>query len=147
MKIARQITCLNPSPSLLANRERLWTFDMDKSHIRGRYNFVRVIKRSHCQPFCAHVSAQLKWIHTCTLLIKRNCLVKIFSVSCVSIFGTKGSLIPIVRRVNVHYFPYGYSILPPSFSPSFLKIFATGSHYAAKAGLKLMILLPQSLKY
>jgi hypothetical protein len=72
----------NPSPSLLANQEGLWTFDLDKSQVRGRYNCVRDIRRSHCWPFCAHMSAQLEWIHTCTLLIKRNCPVKIFYLVC-----------------------------------------------------------------
>jgi hypothetical protein len=93
-KLPTKLCALTHPLSLLANWEGLWTFKLDKSQVRGKYNCVRDIRRSHCQPFCAHVSTQLEWIHACTLLIKRNCLVKIFSVSCVSVFSTRESLIP-----------------------------------------------------
>jgi hypothetical protein len=84
-KIAHQITCPGPAPRLLANQERLWTFDLNKSQVRGRYNCVRDIRRSYCQPFCARVcSAGVSSLH---LLIKRNCLVKIF-LSLVCLFLT-----------------------------------------------------------
>jgi hypothetical protein len=89
------LRALTHPASLLANWEILWTFDPDKSQVRGRYNCIRDIRRSHCQPFRAHMSAQLEWIHACTLLIKRNCLVKIFCL-CGSVFGTRGSLIPTI---------------------------------------------------
>jgi hypothetical protein len=78
-----KLYALTQPPSLLANRGRLWTFDLDKSWVRGKYNYIRDIRRSHCQPFCARMSAQLEWVHTCTLLIKKHCLVKIFCLSCV----------------------------------------------------------------
>jgi hypothetical protein len=86
----RALTC--PS-SLLAIQERLWTFDLDKSQVRSRCNCVRDIRRSHYQSFCAHMSHSVEWICACTLLIKRNCLVKIFSVSHVPVFNTGRSLI------------------------------------------------------
>jgi hypothetical protein len=94
-------SCTAPLPtklhalSLLANQERLWTFDLDKSQVRGRYDSVRDIKRSHCQPSCA-----------CMLLIgsehmlapswSREIALSRFSVSCVSVFGTGESLIPTI---------------------------------------------------
>jgi hypothetical protein len=91
-KLPTKLYFLTHTPSLLANWGRLWTFNLDKFQVRGRYNLVRDIRRSHCWPFCAHMSA---W----TLLIKRNCLVKIFSVSHVSVFGTGASLIPTRQKV------------------------------------------------
>jgi hypothetical protein len=78
-----KLRALTHPPSLLTSWERLWTFDLDKSQVRGRYSCVRDIRRSHCQPFCAHMSAQLEWVYACTILIKRNCPVKIFCLSCV----------------------------------------------------------------
>jgi hypothetical protein len=72
-KLPAKLRALTHSPSLLANGERLWTFDLDKSQVRRRYSCVRDIRRSHCRPFCAHMSTQLEWIHACTLLTKRNC--------------------------------------------------------------------------
>jgi hypothetical protein len=95
-KLPAKLCVLTHPPSLLANRERLWTFDLDKSQVRGWYNCVRDIRRNYCQPFCVHMSAQLEWIRACTLFIKRNCLVKFFSVSRVSVFSTSGSLIPTI---------------------------------------------------
>jgi hypothetical protein len=77
-----KLHALTHPPSLLDNMERLFTFDLDKSQMRGRYNWVRDVRRSHCQPFCACVFAYLEWAHACTLLIKRNCLVKIFCLLC-----------------------------------------------------------------
>jgi hypothetical protein len=49
------------------------------------------------------VSAQLEWVHACSLLIKRNCLLKIFSVSHISVFGTGGYLIPTKLRINLQW--------------------------------------------
>jgi hypothetical protein len=95
-KLPAKLCALTHPLSLLANQEKLWTFDLDKSQVRSSYNFVRDIRRSHCQPFCAYKSIQLKWICACTLLSKRNCLVKSFSVSRVSVFGIRESLIPTI---------------------------------------------------
>jgi hypothetical protein len=81
--LSAKLYALTHLPSLSANQGRLWTFDLDKSWLRGRYNCVRDIRRSHGWPFCALVSAQLEYVHACTLLIKRNCLVKTFCLSCV----------------------------------------------------------------
>jgi hypothetical protein len=64
----KQHALMHP-PSLSANREGLWFFDLDKSQVRGRYDCLRDIRRSHCQPFCACMFAQLEWAHICTLLI------------------------------------------------------------------------------
>jgi hypothetical protein len=81
-KLPTKLRSLTHPPSLLANRERLRTSDLGKSQVGGRYNCIRDVRRSHCRPSCAHVSAQLEWVHACTLLIKRNCLVNIFCLSC-----------------------------------------------------------------
>jgi hypothetical protein len=78
-----KLHALTHPPSLLANWGRLWIFDLDKSQVRGRYVWVRDIRRSHCQPFCAcvllsrseHMLA-LSWSRT-------NYLVKIFCLLCV----------------------------------------------------------------
>jgi hypothetical protein len=67
-----KLCALTHSLNLSANGKRLWTFDLDKSQVRGRYNCIRDIRKSHCQPFCAHRSAQQEWAHACTLLIKKK---------------------------------------------------------------------------
>jgi hypothetical protein len=103
-KLPAKSCALTHPLSLLANRERSWTFDLNKSQVRGRCNYIRDIRRSHCPPFCAHVFAQLEWIRACTLLIKRNCLVKIFSVSPVSVFCTRRSLIPTIWEPGPGYY-------------------------------------------
>jgi hypothetical protein len=81
--LSAELYALTHPPSLLVNRGRLWTFDLDKSWVRGRYNSIRDIRWGHTGPFCVHVSAQLEWTHACTLLIKRNYLIKIFCLSYV----------------------------------------------------------------
>jgi hypothetical protein len=87
--------CLTHLPSLLANQERLWTFDLDKSHVRGRYNCVRDVRRSHCQPFCACVL--LSWSeHMLAPSWSREIALSRFSVSSVSIFSTRGLSIPTI---------------------------------------------------
>jgi hypothetical protein len=58
-KLPAKLRDLAYPPSLLANWERLWNFDLDKSQVRHRYNCIRAIRRTHWQSFCAHVSAQL----------------------------------------------------------------------------------------
>jgi hypothetical protein len=88
----KQCTLIH-SPSLLANQEivNLWPGQIPG---RGRYNCIRPLMRCHCQPFCAHVSTQLEWICACTLLNKRNCLVKIsfvFPVSVLEGFNSKNN--------------------------------------------------------
>jgi hypothetical protein len=80
MKIAHQIAC--PNPSLLANQERLWTFDLDKSQVRGRYNCIRDIRRSHCQSFCACVLLRGSEY----MLDQGKISLSRFSVFCVSCF-------------------------------------------------------------
>jgi hypothetical protein len=82
-KLSTKLRALMHPLSFLANQKRLWTFDLDKSQVRGKYNCIRDIRRSHCWPFCAWVSAQLEWVYACPLLIKRNCLVKIFCLGLV----------------------------------------------------------------
>jgi hypothetical protein len=91
--IVHQTACPNPSPKPFSQSGRLWTFDLDKSQVRGKYDCVRDIRRSHCQPLCACVFAQLEWAHARTLLIKRKLPCQDF-VSYVSVFGTGVSLIP-----------------------------------------------------
>jgi hypothetical protein len=68
-----KLYALTHPPSLLANWEDCEPLTwMDKSQVRGRYNCLRDIRRSHCQPFCASVFAQLERAHACTRLIKRK---------------------------------------------------------------------------
>jgi hypothetical protein len=55
---------------------------------KGQVQLCLGYRRSHCQPFCGHMSTQLEWIHACILLIKINCLVKIFCVSHLSVFNS-----------------------------------------------------------
>jgi hypothetical protein len=76
---------------------------LEKSQVRVRYTCVRDISRSDCWPFCVHVSSQLEWMNACTLLIKTNCLVYIFYVSCVSVFITGGSLIPTIWGLSLGF--------------------------------------------
>jgi hypothetical protein len=91
--------CLNPSPSLLANRGRLWTFDLNQSQVRGRYNCIRDIRRSLCRPFCACVL--LSWSeHMLSPSWSREIALSRFSVCCVSIYSTRGLLIP---TKGIHY--------------------------------------------
>jgi hypothetical protein len=88
-----KLHALTHPPSLLASRERLWTLDLNKSQVRGRYKCVRDIRRSHCQPFCAFVL--LSWNeHMPASSWSREIALSRFSVSCVSVFGTRGLLIP-----------------------------------------------------
>jgi hypothetical protein len=47
-KLPTKLHALTHLPSLLTNRARLWTFDQDKSQVRGRCNCVRNMRRSHC---------------------------------------------------------------------------------------------------
>jgi hypothetical protein len=78
-----KLHALTHSPSVLANRERLWTFDLDKSQVRGRYNYIRDIRRSHCQPFyaCVLLSGSEHMLAPCWS--RENYLVKIFCLLCV----------------------------------------------------------------
>jgi hypothetical protein len=70
-------------PSHLANQERLWTFDLDKSQVGGRNNCIRDIRRSHCQPFCACVLLSGSEHMLAPSWSGENCLVKIFCLLCV----------------------------------------------------------------
>jgi hypothetical protein len=79
----------NPPPSLLANEERLWTFDLDKSQVRGRYDCVRDIRRSHCQPFCACMLLNWSKHMLASSWSREYWLLKIFCLLCVC-FGTRG---------------------------------------------------------
>jgi hypothetical protein len=82
--IAHQTACPNPSPpSLLANRRRVWTFDLEKSHVRGRYDCIRDIRRSHCQPFCACMMLSGSEHVLAPSWSRENFLVKIFCLLCV----------------------------------------------------------------
>jgi hypothetical protein len=82
-------------PSLSTNWKRLWTFDLDKSQLRGKYNCVRDIRRSHCQPFCACML--LSWSeHMLAPSWSREIALSRFSVSCVSVFSTRGLVIPTI---------------------------------------------------
>jgi hypothetical protein len=69
-------------PSLSTNWKRLWTFDLDKSQVRGKYNCVRDIRRSHCQPFCACML--LSWSeHMLAPSWSREIALSRFSLLCV----------------------------------------------------------------
>jgi hypothetical protein len=76
-------------PSLLANQERLWTFDLYKSQVRGRYNCIRDIRRNHHWPFCS------AGMNTCLQPFDQKKL-PCQDFVCLSVFSTGGSLIPIV---------------------------------------------------
>jgi hypothetical protein len=114
-------SCTTPLPAklhALTRPQAFWPIRKDcelwpdKSQVRDRYHCVRDIRRSHCQPSCACVFAQRGSAHAFTLLIKRNCLVKIF-YQCVSVFGTGGSLIPTLGWQCVP--PCPAYLLPTSF--------------------------------
>jgi hypothetical protein len=78
-----KLYALTHPPSLLASWGKLWTFDLDKSHVRGRYNCVRDIRRSNCQPFCACVSLSRSEHMLAPSWSRENCLAKIFCLLCV----------------------------------------------------------------
>jgi hypothetical protein len=73
-----KLHALTHPPSLLANQGRLWTFDLDKSQVRGRYNCIRDIRRSHCQPLCACVLLSGSENMLAPSCSRENYLVKIF---------------------------------------------------------------------
>jgi hypothetical protein len=106
-----KLLALTYPPSLLVNQERLWTFDLDKSQVRGRYNCIREIRRSHCQPFCVYMFAQLEWAHLHPLDQEKIALSR-YSVSCVSVFGTGGLSIPTIWWLDPgFYIPSGKGVL------------------------------------
>jgi hypothetical protein len=86
--------CPNLSPMPLSQLRMIVNLWPGQIPGEGRYNCIRDIRRSYCQPFFACMSIQLMWVHVGTLLIKINCLVKIFSVFRWSVFSTRGSLVP-----------------------------------------------------
>jgi hypothetical protein len=90
-----KLHALTHPPSLLANQERLWTFDLDKSQVRGRYNCIRDIRRSHCQPFWACVLLS-RSEHMLAPSWSREIALSRFSVSCVSVFSTRRLSIPTI---------------------------------------------------
>jgi hypothetical protein len=94
-----KLHALTHPPSLLANQERLWTLDLDKSQVRGRYNCIRDIRRSHCQPFCACVLLS-RSEHMLVPSWSRETALSRFSVSCASVFGTGGLSVPTDRRAE-----------------------------------------------
>jgi hypothetical protein len=79
-----KLYALTHPPSLLANWGRLWTFDLDKSWVRGRYgHFVH--------------ACLLRWSkYLLTSFWSKEVALSRFSVSCVSVFGTAESLIPTI---------------------------------------------------
>jgi hypothetical protein len=86
--------------SLLSNQESLWTFDLDKSQVRGRYDCIRDIRRSHCHPFCAWLACLLsRSEHMLALSWSREIALSRFSVSCVSVFRTGGLSIPTIGQL------------------------------------------------
>jgi hypothetical protein len=89
-KLLTKLCALTHSPSLSANWERLWTFGLDKSQARGKYNCIRDTRRSHWQPFCAHVSTQLEWMHA-PFWLKEIALSR-FSLSLMCLFLTPEGL-------------------------------------------------------
>jgi hypothetical protein len=70
-------------PRLLASWERLWTFGLDKSQVTGRYNCIRDIRRSHCQPLCTCMLLSRSEHMLAPSWSRENCLVKIFCLLCV----------------------------------------------------------------
>jgi hypothetical protein len=104
--LSTKLHALTHPPSLLANWERLWIFDLDKSQVRGRYNCVREIRRSHCQPFCACVFT-LAGVSTCLHPLD-NCLVKIFFLLCVCFRHQRvnNSNIPELRGSGFSFYPF-----------------------------------------
>jgi hypothetical protein len=78
-----KLHALTHPPTLLANQGRLWTFDLDKSQVRGRYDCVRDIRRSHCQPFCACLWLSGNKHMLAPSWSRENYLVKIFYLLCV----------------------------------------------------------------
>jgi hypothetical protein len=70
-------------------------FDLDKAQVRGRYNCIRDIRRNSCQPFvfaCLLSGSE----HMLAPSWSREIALLRFSASCVSVFGTGGSLIPTI---------------------------------------------------
>jgi hypothetical protein len=105
-------SCTTPLPSklyalthplnLLANWERLWTFDLDKSQMRGRYNCIKDIRKSHCQPFCLLVC--LAGVSTCLHPPDQEKLPCQDFLSHMSVFSTRGLLIPTIWRLDPEFY-------------------------------------------
>jgi hypothetical protein len=101
--IAHQTACLTHPPSLLANRERLWTFDLDKSQEKGRYNSQGYKKEPLSTILCLHVC--LAGVSTCLYpLDQEKIALSRFSVACVSVFGTRG--LSVLIRSGLYFISF-----------------------------------------
>jgi hypothetical protein len=77
-KVPAKLRALSP----LANRERMWTFDLDKSQVRGGYNCVREIRRATVSHFV------LSWSeYMLAPFWSKEIALSRFSVSHVSVFN------------------------------------------------------------
>jgi hypothetical protein len=63
-KLPTKLHALTHPLSVLANWERLWTSDLDKSQVRGRYNCIRDVRRSHSWTFCVCSAGVNMCLHT-----------------------------------------------------------------------------------
>jgi hypothetical protein len=149
------LSALTHPPSLLANQGRLWTFDLNKSQVRGRCNCVRDI-RSHCQAFCACMLLSRSEHMLAPSWSRENWLVKIFCLLSVcfwhqrvtnSNIRQKKSLYILYARLLSRYMLCKYSLwLAYLLSYQCLFSFETGCNYVVfvvQADLKLRILLLQ----
>jgi hypothetical protein len=102
--------CPNSSPKPFSqSREiaRLWTSDLDKSQVRGQVRqLCQGYKEKPLSAILCCVFAQLEWAHACILLIKRILPCQDFSVSCMSVFGTRGLLIPTLFPLHSQQWRY-----------------------------------------
>jgi hypothetical protein len=95
-KIALQITCPNPSPKPFSQSRKIVNLWPGQIPGKGKVQLYQGYKEKPLLTIlCSHVCSAV--VNTCLYPFDQgNCLVRIFSVSHMSIFGNRGSLIPTI---------------------------------------------------